>query len=327
MNRSNGWTLALLVLVLLAMPSAGSYAETRIGVAASTKPNADGFVGAGSQSLSAGSEVFVNETVRTGNLGQADLVFLDQTNLTVGPTSEVLLDKFVYQQPGSKGNVVFQATRGAFRFVTGTQDHRAYAINTPYGSLGDGSADSARSLGVTVQPLGLREPDNFNREFEAVDREARNIFESTVHEQDVPHVRERGLMAYGAGQNDQNEKETPGIAAGDSGGGVVEVVIAEKGKKLRPDECATKVRLVSGHASFTTTAGKTARLTEPNQTVCISANGSISYGSSSTSILGFVVLAENNFPTTTVSTTIPLTGGTGATTGPPITPCITQCSP
>ena len=65
-----------------------------------------------SQSLSPGSEVFANETVRTGNLGQADLVFLDQTNLTVGPTSEVLLDKFVYDPTGPK--VVLQLTRGAF---------------------------------------------------------------------------------------------------------------------------------------------------------------------------------------------------------------------
>jgi hypothetical protein len=136
MTRSHRWTPALLVLVLVAMPSVASFAETRIGVASSIKPNADGVVGAGSQSLSAGSEVFANETVRTGNLGQADLVFLDQTNLTVGPTSEVLLDKFVYDPTGPNGKVVLQLSRGAFRFVTGTQDHKAYAVNTPYGSLG-----------------------------------------------------------------------------------------------------------------------------------------------------------------------------------------------
>src|SRR6516164_2131162 len=240
MNRSNRWTLALLVLVLLAVPSAASRAETRIGVAASTKPNADGVVAGSSQSLSAGSEVFANETVRTGNLGQADLVFLDQTNLTVGPTSEVLLDKFVYQQPGSKGNVVFQAKRGAFRFVTGTQDHRAYAINTPYGSLGDGSADSARSLGVTVQPLGLREPDNFNREFEAIDREARTLLQPPLNEHDVPNVRDGGLMAYGPDSNESTDSTEH------AGGGVVEVVIAPPGKKPRPDECVTRVRLVEG---------------------------------------------------------------------------------
>src|SRR5262249_19571366 len=36
----------------------------------------------------------------------------------------------------SKGKVVLRTTRGAFRFVTGTQYHSAYQINTPYGSLG-----------------------------------------------------------------------------------------------------------------------------------------------------------------------------------------------
>jgi FecR protein len=317
MNRSDKWTFALLVMVLLAIQSAASWAETRIGVAASTKPNADGVVGASSQSLSAGSEVFANETVRTGNLGQADLVFLDQTNLTVGPTSEVLLDKFVYDQPGSKGNVVFQATRGAFRFVTGTQDHRAYAINTPYGSLGDGAADSARSLEVTVQPLGLREPDNFNREFEAIDREARTIFEPPLHEHDVPNVGGGGLMSYGPAENEHC------IPSG--GGTVVEVVVSDK-KKPRPDECVTRVRLVQGcEATFTTSGPKpqTARLTEPNQTICISATGAISYGSSSTSILGFVRADAGGPPPPGIGTTPPPPG-----VGPPtIPPCTTHCQP
>jgi hypothetical protein len=299
MARFHRWTPGLLIVGLLAMHSAASWAADRIGVAASTKPNADGITAGNSQTLSAGSEVYANEMVRTGNLGQADLVFVDKTNLTVGPTSEVLLDKFVYDPTGSKGNVVFQATRGTFLFVTGTQDHRAYAVNTPYGSLGDAPA------------LGLRGPDNFNREFQAMDREARTIFQSPLHEHDVPN--ERDVMAYGPGQNE---------STGGSGGGVVEVVVAEKGKKLRPDECATKVRLVRGQASFTTTAGKVARLTEPNQTVCISANGSISYGSSSTSILGFQI-AELSLPTTTISTAV-LTGGTGTTTTPP---CTTHCQP
>jgi hypothetical protein len=118
------------------MQSGATWAEDRIGVASEIKPNADGIIGANSQTLSAGSDLYANETIRTGNLGQADVHLLDNTNLTVGPTSEVLLDKFVYDPTGSKSSVVLQAQRGAFRFVTGTQDHRAYAVNTPYGSLG-----------------------------------------------------------------------------------------------------------------------------------------------------------------------------------------------
>ena len=133
------WTPALLVTVLVAVPLTTANAETRsttIGVAASITPSAEGGVGTVFQTLAPGSELHVNETVRTGDAGKADLVFIDRTNLTVGPTSEVVLDKFVYDPVGNKGKVVLQTTRGAFRFVTGTQDHSAYQINTPYGSLG-----------------------------------------------------------------------------------------------------------------------------------------------------------------------------------------------
>ena len=132
---SRRWTPALLFMVLFAMQSTASNAgSSTIGVAASIKPNAEAGVGANLQTLSPGSELHASETVRTGNLGQADLVFIDSTNLTVGPASEVLLDQFVYDPIGSSGRVVMQATRGAFRFVTGKQDHSAYQLKTPYGT-------------------------------------------------------------------------------------------------------------------------------------------------------------------------------------------------
>ncbi len=139
MNRCRRWTPALLLTVLFAVQSTTSNAETRsaaIGVAASITPSAEGGTGTAFQTLAPGSELRANETVRTGDAGKADLVFVDRTNLTVGPTSEVVLDKFVYDPVGNKGKVVLQATRGAFRFATGTQDHSAYQFNTPYGSLG-----------------------------------------------------------------------------------------------------------------------------------------------------------------------------------------------
>jgi hypothetical protein len=125
--------------VLVAVPSATANAETpsaAIGVAASITPSAEGGSGTAFQTLAPGSELHANETVRTGDAGKADLVFIDRTNLIVGPTSEVVLDKFVYDPVGTSGKVVLQTTRGAFRFVTGTQDHSAYQINNPYGSLG-----------------------------------------------------------------------------------------------------------------------------------------------------------------------------------------------
>jgi hypothetical protein len=248
MTRSLRWTTAvLLVAVAPAMQGGTCFAEaTRIGVASSIKPNADGVVAGSSQTLAPGSELYANETIRTGNLGQADLVFVDKTNLTVGPTSEVLLDKFVYDPAGPNGKVVLQMTRGAFRFVTGTQDHRAYAVKTPYGSLG---------------------------------------------------VR----------------------------GTVVEVVIEPKTKRQRrPDQCATRVRLVEGAgASFTTNSGEVARLTDPNQVVCVSEIGQVSYSSSSTSILGFELAQQTPPP----SPTPPPSGNPPPPTNPPIVPCVSPNTP
>jgi hypothetical protein len=139
MNSWQRWTPVVLAMVLLAGQSTTSNSEPRsaaIGVAASITPSAEGGTGTVFQTLAPGSELQANETVRTGDAGKADLVFVDRTNLTVGPTSEVVLDKFVYDPVGSSGKVVLNTTRGAFRFVTGTQDHSAYQLNTPYGSLG-----------------------------------------------------------------------------------------------------------------------------------------------------------------------------------------------
>jgi len=136
MMRHGSSIPTLLLTALFAMQVTPSLAAPQIGVAASIKPNADRIDGSKTETLAPGSQLYANETVRTGNLGRADLVFIDKTNLTVGPASEVRLDKFVYDPNGSSGQVVMQMSRGAFRFVTGTQEHRVYKVSTPYGTLG-----------------------------------------------------------------------------------------------------------------------------------------------------------------------------------------------
>jgi hypothetical protein len=129
-------TGALAAAALLALCTTAIAQDGKIGNAKSTRNQVEGVVGGKADTLSTGGNVFENETVRTGQSAVADLVFLDNTNLTVGPTSEVRLDKFVYDPTGSNGAVVIQATRGAFRFVTGSQDKRVYQIKTPFGTLG-----------------------------------------------------------------------------------------------------------------------------------------------------------------------------------------------
>jgi hypothetical protein len=109
-----------------------SNAQARIGSANSVKPEASGSVGG---TLSAGSSVHANETIKTGNAGQAGLGFVDKTNLHVGPSSSVRLDKFVYDPNKGTSSVVIDATKGAFRFSTGGKGGDA-KIKTPHGTLG-----------------------------------------------------------------------------------------------------------------------------------------------------------------------------------------------
>jgi hypothetical protein len=132
--QSRNWVPVLLLGGLVALqPTAASAQE--IGRATSVRPQAEGSHG-GNRTLSGGASVYSQETVRTGETGQADLQFRDNSNLSVGSKSSVRLDKFVYDPNKSTGTVAIQATRGSLRFVTGSQGKGSYQVKTPYGTLG-----------------------------------------------------------------------------------------------------------------------------------------------------------------------------------------------
>jgi hypothetical protein len=127
------WISALPVVVVFAVAPTVANAQTRIGTASSVTPEASGsFAG----TLSAGSGLHANETVKTGNSGKAGLQFNDQSSLSVGPSSQVRLDKFVYDPNNGTGSTVIEATRGTFRFTSGAQNGGQVRIKTPYGILG-----------------------------------------------------------------------------------------------------------------------------------------------------------------------------------------------
>ena len=111
-------------------------AQPKIGSAVTTKDQVEGVTEKGTHSITAGSEVYLDELVRTGVSGMAQLLFADRTNLSVGPVAEIRLDKFVYDPNGGSGNVVLVASEGAFRFITGAQPSRDYTIKTPFATMG-----------------------------------------------------------------------------------------------------------------------------------------------------------------------------------------------
>jgi len=90
----------------------------------------------GSGPLSSGDSVFRNDAVKTGADSLAKMVFLDSTNLSVGPTSRVVLDKFVYAGESNGQKMTVNLAKGIFRFTTGGLDKKAYTIDTPTAAIG-----------------------------------------------------------------------------------------------------------------------------------------------------------------------------------------------
>jgi FecR protein len=137
---------------------AGAIADP-IGDVVSVVPQANYQRSGAVQELSINDLVEQNDRVITTGDGSAYIHFIDDTVLTVGANSEVLLDKFVFD--GDKARTaVIQITRGTLRFVTGTSDHSAYQIKTPVATIGvrgttiDVSYENDRMLCNTVQGAG-----------------------------------------------------------------------------------------------------------------------------------------------------------------------------
>lgn len=111
-------------------------AQTDIGAAANVvnKVNAD--LQGRTRDIKVGDRVFQNEVIATGADGRSQILFRDESSLTVGPDSRVTLDTFVFNPAGGGSTASVNAARGVFRFVSGSMPSNAYQVRTPAGTIG-----------------------------------------------------------------------------------------------------------------------------------------------------------------------------------------------
>ena len=64
-------------------------------------------------------DVFENERIRTDEVGVTQILFVDGTSLTVGPRSDLVIDRFVYNPSESTGELVGRLGSGVLRVVGG----------------------------------------------------------------------------------------------------------------------------------------------------------------------------------------------------------------
>jgi len=81
-------------------------------------------------------DIYHNEVISTGPESATELVFVDETKLSIGPNSSLVLDRFVYDPDPDKASFVMTATAGVFRFVSGKLPKASYEIHTPTATIG-----------------------------------------------------------------------------------------------------------------------------------------------------------------------------------------------
>lgn len=84
----------------------------------------------------AGDDLFRDEVVQTLEDSGAKFVLKDSTNLILGPRSTLRLDKAVFTDEKSMGELAIKLTQGTFRFMTGNSPKEAYKITTPVATMG-----------------------------------------------------------------------------------------------------------------------------------------------------------------------------------------------
>ena len=131
---SSDWRIgAAMVLALgLAWAPAAS-ADQQIGSAAQVVNSVTGTLAAARQPqvLRAGIDVFQNETIDTAYASASRVIFQDQTQLSIGPASKVVLDRFVFDPNPAASVVVVSVAKGVARFSTGLLPKPDYQIRTP----------------------------------------------------------------------------------------------------------------------------------------------------------------------------------------------------
>lgn len=130
MKHFSRFLMAALALPL--MLATGAFAAEEIGKTLASTPT----VGGDNGILRVSSPIHRDERIRTSSAGTGQFEFRDGTKLAVGPNSSLVLDRSIFAGDSSFQSLTLKATRGTFRWVSGTSKSSAYKINTPFGTLG-----------------------------------------------------------------------------------------------------------------------------------------------------------------------------------------------
>ena len=128
--------LGLAALAMLSYGGTPASAATLLGQAVSVVPSVSGHQDSGDVTILTGNDLFEGETISTKASGQVQIVFTDNTHMVIGPSSEVVIERYLMRNDNTVADFAVKAIGGTFRFITGDSPKGAYKISTPTGTIG-----------------------------------------------------------------------------------------------------------------------------------------------------------------------------------------------
>ncbi|TDX60563.1 FecR family protein [Methylosinus sp. sav-2] len=123
------------IAALLTATASGALAEAVGNVGAVNQSAKSAPPGAPARPLTLGADIVDRERVETGAEGGAQIVFRDSSTLSIGRSSQVTIDRFVYS--GGGGEQAVSMAKGALRFVGGGVSHGGGAeLRIPSATIG-----------------------------------------------------------------------------------------------------------------------------------------------------------------------------------------------
>jgi len=88
----------------------------------------------GRAELAVESPVHRNELLETGDESAVEVIFVDESKITMGQKARITVDEFVYADPATSKSVI-NLTKGAFRYVSGKMAEDKVTLKTPTATM------------------------------------------------------------------------------------------------------------------------------------------------------------------------------------------------
>ena len=127
----------IIILILILLPNfANANTSNFIGVVGAAIGE---IKNQNNESLVDGSKIFFGDTIISKEKSNAQILFLDQTVLTLGEDTELTIDEFIYDPKSHEGSFISNVKSGTVKFITGQiskQNPENLEVKVPSGVLG-----------------------------------------------------------------------------------------------------------------------------------------------------------------------------------------------